>query len=186
MRIIGLAGSTRQGSWNLQLLEAASEFIPSWIEYQIISNLGELPFYSEELERQLPQRVDSLRKEVGRADAVLIATPEYNHSFSAVIKNALDWLSRPSGASVLSSKPVAIMGASPSQFGTVRAQAQLRQVLFAVDAAIIQRPEVIVSNAPSRFDPEGNLIDPDTRSFLAGLVGNLISKASNGDSSRVA
>ncbi len=139
MRVLGISGSLRKGSLNSALLRAASERLPAGAELETFERLAEIPPYSEDAEAgPLPDGVRELRAAIRGADAVLIATPEYNHSLPGQLKNALDWASRPAGQSALNGKPAAAIGASKSMFGAVWAQAELRKVLAAMGGRVIE------------------------------------------------
>jgi chromate reductase, NAD(P)H dehydrogenase (quinone) len=181
IRVIGIAGSLRQGSYNRALLRAAAELAPSNGIALIAHDASLLPFYDADLEAAGdPEPVANLRSAVREADGLLLATPEYNRGTSAVLKNALDWLSRPALASVLRWKPVAIMGASSGRGGTRRAQAQLREALLFPGAHVLDKPEVAVPVAWEQFDANLELTDEETRAALDALLGNLADLARPG------
>ena len=174
IRVIGIAGSLRQGSYNRALLRAAAELAPSNGIELIEHDPSPLPFYDADLEAAGdPEPVAKLRSAVREADGLLLATPEYNRGTSAVLKNALDWLSRPALASVLRWKPVAIMGASSGRGGTRRAQQQLREALLFPGAHVLDEPEVAVPLAWEHFNADLELTDEQTRAALDSLLGNL-------------
>jgi chromate reductase len=165
-QIVAIAGSLRQGSYNKALLRAAQEFAPVAMRIRI-HDISEIPLFSEDVERAvIPPAVASLRQAVAAADGLLVATPEYNHGVPGVMKNTVDWLSRPPGKSVLDGKPSAIMGASPGVLGTARAQSQLRQSFVFTNTPVLLRPEVLVGRAHEKFDSDGRLTDDVTRKFL--------------------
>ncbi|MCX5538302.1 NAD(P)H-dependent oxidoreductase [Paraburkholderia sp. CNPSo 3076] len=169
INVIALSGSLRKASTNTALLRAAQEVAPEGMTLEIVG-LGDLPFYNEDVEKAgMPVAVVTLSEKIRRADAVLLATPEYNFSFSGVLKNALDWLSRPPGASALAGKPAAIVGAGAG-LGTARAQAHLRQVCQALDMLTLNKPEVLVTQTWTRFDAQGQLTDAQTREVLTGFM----------------
>jgi chromate reductase, NAD(P)H dehydrogenase (quinone) len=172
-RIVAFAGSLRQKSYNRALIHAARELAPEGMTVEIIE-IGELPFYDADMEAEGdPPAVAAFKGELERADGVLIATPEYNDGIPGVLGNALDWASRLPGRAPLSGKPVAVMGASPSQVGTARAQLYLRQVLNHVQARVLPPPELLVNHAQTRFDAELRLTDESTRRVLASLLKRL-------------
>jgi chromate reductase len=172
--VLGIAGSLRAGSFNRALLRAASEVAPPGLSLRIDEGLRDLPPYDGDLEEQgFPAAVRAFQEAVASAGAVLIATPEYNHSIPGVLKNALDWASRPPGRSAFGGKPVAIAGASTGAMGTVRAQQDLRRVLQAMGAFVVPSPEVLVANAGTRFDAEGRRVDEATRKHLGRLLAQL-------------
>ena len=172
MRVLGLPGSVRAGSHNLALLRAAAPLLPAGVELEVWERLKALPPFDEDDEHDPHPSVLALRDAVARADAVLIATPEYNHSLPGQLKNALDWLSRPSGASVLRGKPVAVVGASTGLFGAVWAQAEARKVLEAIGAEVVDL-ELPVGQAHAAFDAEGRLAAGEHRDGLAEVLGAL-------------
>jgi chromate reductase, NAD(P)H dehydrogenase (quinone) len=174
MRILGIAGSLRQDSWNRKLLLAAAELLPEDVDFAIWDGLKAVPPYDEDDDGEpaLPP-VAKLREAIASADAVLVATPEYNSSVPGQLKNALDWASRPLATNVLRFKPVAVVGASTGAFGAVWAQAELRKVLSAIGARVVEG-EVAVGHAPKRFDETGRLVDEDLREQLAEVVDTLV------------
>lgn len=166
LHLVGMSGSVRAGSYNSLLLRAAGEVLPEDAELEIV-RIDNLPFYNQDLEGQgVPRVVEEFRAAIRGADGLAIATPEYNYSMSGVLKNALEWASRPVTAPALAGKPVALMGASAGAFGTVRAQLALRQVLAGTNNPVVNRPEVLVGMAQSKFDENGRLTDPQTLAFL--------------------
>jgi chromate reductase len=168
--ILGVAGSLRRGSYNRALLRAAQELLPEGMTLELF-DLRDIPPYDMDVEQQgLPTPVVAWKEAIRRADALLIATPEHNWSVPGVLKNAIDWASRPPGDNVFQGKPVAIMGASTGLYGTVRAQLHLRQVLASVDAYVLNRPQVLVARAQDKFDAEGRLIDEPTRALVRNLL----------------
>ena len=173
--ILAISGSLRPESLNTMLLRALGEFVPSTIRYEVVSDISALPFYDQRLEVDPPSSVLDLRSKVHEAHALILASPEYNYSYSGLLKNALEWLSRPVGSAVLEHKPVAILGAAPGLYGTVRAQAHLRQVLHGTNSVVLRRPEVYVNEASKKFDDTGKLIDPTARSLVEQLIYNLLS-----------
>jgi chromate reductase, NAD(P)H dehydrogenase (quinone) len=174
VRVVGIAGSLRQSSYNRALLRAAAELAPSNGIELIEHDLSRIPFYDADLEAAGdPEPVAMLRSAVREADALLLATPEYNRGTSGVLKNTLDWLSRPALASVLRWKPVAIVGASSGRGGTRRAQEQVREALLFPGARVLDDPTVAVPLAWENFDSELNLSDDETKAALDCLLGNL-------------
>ena len=130
--------------------------------------------FNEDDERRPPSSVVELKKRIRSADAVLIVTPEYNYSISGILKNAIDWASRPDGDGAWSGKPAAIMGASPAAIGTTRAQQHLRQILVALNLFLLNQPEVVLADAAHRFDENGNLIHEPTKQLIQELLKNLV------------
>ncbi len=172
-RILGIAGSLRRQSYNLAALRAAQQVVPADVTIDIF-DLDGIPLFNEDHEHQLPAKVVELKKRLRDADAVLIVTPEYNYSVPGVLKNAIDWGSRPYGDNAWSEKPVAIMGASIGKFGTARAQYHLRQILLSLNMHPINRPEVMIANAAEHFDADGNLTDETTRGLIRQALDNLV------------
>lgn len=163
LHILGFAGSLRKASLNRGLLRAAAELAPRDVVVEQFDLRG-VPLYDEDLRLAgPPQIVTDLKERIRAADALLIATPEYNHSFSGVTKNAVDWISRPPSESPLNGKPVGVIGASDGHFGTTRAQEALRIVLAATRADVMASPTVMVFHGRDHADGEGNLIDPELR-----------------------
>src|SRR3989454_3742263 len=177
MKVLAISGSLRSGSHNSELLRAAGELLPSDVELEIWDGLKAVPPYDEDDDAEpAPAAVTRLRDAIAGADAVLIATPEYNHSVPGQLKNAVDWASRPLATNPLRNKPVAVVGASIGAFGAVWAQAELRKVLAATGARVVDG-EVAVGHAPTRFDEEGNLVDEDLREQLDEVVRALLAEA---------
>jgi chromate reductase, NAD(P)H dehydrogenase (quinone) len=168
--ILALAGSLRQGSYNRGLLRAAEELAPDWVEVRFF-DIGTLPFFNEDLEAAGdPEAVRRFKDAISNANAVLIATPEYNGAVPGVLANAIDWASRPPGNSVLRNKPVTVMGAVLGKSGSANAQAALRGVLSRVGAVVVPDPQVLVPYASRLFDEQVNLRDEDTREEIRQLV----------------
>ncbi|MFN8124946.1 MAG: NADPH-dependent FMN reductase [Candidatus Nanopelagicales bacterium] len=171
MRIFAISGSLRNGSFNTALLRAAEQVAPDDMEFDHYEGLAELPHYNQDLDTDDPPEVArDLRERIIAADGVLIATPEYNYSIPGGLKNAIDWASRPAASSALLHKPVAIMGAAPTNFGSVRAQLALRQCFVWIDSRVVVKPEVIVFRAGERFDDQGHLTDPATAELVTSLL----------------
>jgi len=170
LRVAGIVGSLRVASYNGWLLRAAAELAPP--ELTIVPfGLAEIPMFNQDLEALGdPAPVAALRAAVRDADAVLIASPEYNYGVPSVLKNAIDWISRPPGQAPLFRKPVAIMGASQGGSGTMRMQPQLRLTLQALEAYAMPKPEVVVPFCRDKFDAEGRLTDEKTRVHLQGFL----------------
>lgn len=173
LEVLALAGSLRRASWNRMLLEAAVAHAPPGMNVTVYDRIDAIPLFNEELEEpdmRGPDPVRDLRERVREADGLLIATPEYNQSLSGVLKNLLDWLSRPAPDEVLKGKPVAIMGASSGRWGTRLAQAALRQVLHATEAIVIPQPALYVREATKLFDAEGRVIDASIQRTLEEIL----------------
>lgn len=178
MRVLGISGSLRRGSHNLTLLRAAAKALPPDAEFEEWSGLADLPAYDEDLDAvDTPATVSSLRKAIAGADAVIIATPEYNSSVPGALKNALDWASRPWPQNSLRGKPVCVIGASTGLFGAVWAQADLRKILITIGANVTDQ-DLPVGQAHQAFDTTGRLVDPDLRQRLAHLVTALLEQTS--------
>jgi chromate reductase, NAD(P)H dehydrogenase (quinone) len=172
LKVLAIAGSIRTGSLNRRLLEAAAELAPAGMSLSI-ADLELIPLFSEDLEHAGAPGFDAvqrLRAEVAQADGVLIATPEYNQSIPGVLKNAIDWLSRPLPEEVLAGKPVAVIGASAGRWGMRLAQAATRQVLYATESLVLPRPALYLREATALFDAQGGLMDATTRESLAELL----------------
>ena len=172
VHILAISGSLRAASLNTALLRAAAKHAPAGIAITRYEGLADVPPYNGDLDGEavLPAAVRDLREAISRADGLLIAMPEYNYSVPGQLKNALDWASRPIGASALQHKDIAVAGASPGHFGTARGQLALRQVLVATHSRVVQRPEVAVFGAHQRFDEAGNLADEVTIALLRDLL----------------
>ena len=173
VRILGIAGSLRRESYNRAALRAATELVPEGATIEIFE-LDGIPGFNQDEEQNPPAKVTELKKRIREADAILIVTPEYNYSIPGVLKNAIDWASRPYGDSAWNGKPAAIMGASVGTIGTARAQYHLRQMMVFLNMFPINQPEVMIGNASERFDAEGNLTDDATKEFIRQLLQNLV------------
>ncbi|RSN56111.1 FMN reductase [Amycolatopsis sp. WAC 04182] len=174
LKILAISGSLRDGSYNTALLHAARKRNPGGMTIELYRGLGDLPLYRQDLDTASPpEPVADLRRRVAEADGLLIATPEHNASLPAALKNAIDWASTPAAESPLPGKPIAIVGASPGAFGSVRAQQALRQILASIGADVVVKPEVTVFRSHERFDGEGTLTDDFTASLLAELLAAL-------------
>src|SRR3954464_8915112 len=168
--VVGFAGSLRRASYNRALLRAAAELAAPTLHI-IVHDLSPIPLYNGDVEAEgAPSSVTELRTAVRQADALLIATPEYNHGVPGVLKNTIDWLSRPPRDSALNGKAAAIMGASPGMTGTARSQSQLRQAFVFTNTYALLQPEVLVGRAHEKFDADGRLIDPPTSDFVATFL----------------
>lgn len=173
MRILGISGSLRRQSFNTALLRAAGELAPDGVAIEPF-DLASIPLYNEDVRLAgYPPEVALFREAIRTADAILIAMPEYNFSMSGVLKNAIDWGSRPPEPP-WGGKPAAIMGASGGLSGTMRGQYHLRQVLTSVDMLVVNRPEIFVRNAAEKFDANGTLIDETARALVKQLVATLV------------
>lgn len=169
LNVLGVAGSLRKGSYNAASLRAAIELAPPDMTVEPF-DIRPIPLYDEDVKAQgFPAPVQTFREKIRAADALLIVTPEYNYSVPGVLKNAIDWASRPP-EQPFEGKPVAIFGASPGAFGTARAQYHLRQCFVFLNAPVMLRPEIMISAAPSKFDADGKLTDQPTRDLLAQFL----------------
>jgi chromate reductase len=179
LKVLAIPGSLRGDSFNARLLHRLVELAPPervFIDH-FLDGLGDLPHFSQELEgERTPASVEALRRRIAAADALLIATPEYNSAMPGVLKNGLDWASRPSGESVLAAKPAAVLGASPGRFGAVRAQADVRTVLTAIGAEVLDE-ELPVAAVHEKFGDDGTLQDEETDRALRSLLGSLLELA---------
>ena len=173
-QVLGIAGSLRRASYNRALLRAAEQLAPDGIDVRSFDLLP-IPLYNADVEAEGdPAPVRELKEQIRAADALLIASPEYNYSVSGVLKNAIDWASRPPSDSVLRHKPIAVLGASPGGFGTVRSQLALRQVFVFTKSLVLPEPELYVSAAHEKFDRDGNLTDDVTRRRIGMLLDALV------------
>src|SRR5688572_66904 len=173
VRILGIAGSLRRESYNRAALRAATQLVPEGATIDIFE-LDGLPGFNQDEEQQPPATVVELKRRIREADAVLFVTPEYNYSIPGVLKNAIDWASRPYGDSAWNGKPAAIMGASVGVIGTARAQYHLRQMMVFLNMFPVNQPEVMIGNAADRFDGAGNLTDETTKKLIRQLLQNLV------------
>lgn len=173
IKILGIAGSLRKDSFNQSALRAAVALIPEDAEIEIYDIDG-FPGYNQDLDGEPPSKVAEFKQKIREADAILICSPEYNYSIPGVLKNAIDWASRPYGDSAWDGKPAAIMGCSPGAMGTARMQYHLRQVMVFLNMFPLNKPEVMINNCASKFDDEGNLTDEKTREHLKKTLHALI------------
>jgi chromate reductase, NAD(P)H dehydrogenase (quinone) len=175
IKILGIAGSVRKASFNKSALRAAQKLVPEGASIEIFDIDG-LPGFNQDEEKNPPAKVTELKAKIRAADAILFVTPEYNYSIPGVLKNAIDWASRPYGDSAWNGKPVAVMGASVGVIGTARAQYHLRQVFVFLDMDALNQPEVMI-NASKSFDDQGNLTDQQAKELIGKLLANLVKKA---------
>lgn len=169
VRLLGISGSLRKGSYNTAALRAAQELAPDGVTIDAF-DIAPVPLYNEDVRAQgVPAPVEALRAAIKAADGLLIVTPEYNYSIPGVLKNAIDWASRPP-EQPFDNKPIAIMGASPGAMGSSRAQYHVRQCFVFLNGLVMNRPEVIISAANTRFDAAGRLTDQATRDFIAAYL----------------
>lgn len=166
VRVLGFAGSLRQASLNRSLLRAAQETAPDGMQIETF-DLAAVPLYNGDVEAQGdPEAVAAFKQAIRAADGVLMVTPEYNHGVPGVMKNAVDWASRPPQSAALARKPVGIIGASPGATGSARGQSQLRQAFEFTNSYCMPQPELLVFRAHEKFDAEGRLTDETTRAYL--------------------
>ena len=169
MNILGLSGSLRAGSYNTLALQAAQKLAPAGIMIEIAS-IGDIPMYNDDQRAQgEPAPVAALKAKVRQADAVLIATPEYNFSIPGVLKNTLDWMSRPPEPP-FAGKVVGVIGASPGPVGTARVQYELRKVMVFMDAFTVNKPEVFINHCAGKFDAQGQFTDEAGSKFIVDLL----------------
>lgn len=175
--MLGIVGSLRRESYNRSALQAAQELVPEGAVLHLIELHG-IPMYVQDLELTPPDTVVEFKRRILEADAILFGTPEYNYSVPGVLKNAIDWASRPYGESAWMGKPAAIMGVSVGNLGSARAQYHLRQILVSLNMPVVNQPEVMINNAALRFDAAGRLTDEPTRTFIQNLLAALAQMAS--------
>jgi len=173
INILGIAGSLRKGSYNRYALQAAQELLPDGATLDLVDLHG-IPVFNQDDESVPPAAVLEFKRKILAADAILFATPEYNYSLPGGLKNAIDWASRPYGQSAWQGKTAAIMGASVGNFGTARAQYDLRKILVALDMPVVVQPEVMIGNAAERFDQDGSLTDERSRQLIRKLLSTLV------------
>jgi chromate reductase, NAD(P)H dehydrogenase (quinone) len=173
IQILGIAGSLRKGSYNRAALRAAQQLAPETARIESFE-LDGIPLYNQDEEGNLPPRVGALKSAIRAADAILIVTPEYNYSVPGVLKNAIDWASRPYGQSAWEGKPVAVMGAAAGPLGSARAQYHLRQMFIFLNMYPVNRPEVMIASAQEKFDEQGNLTNETSRKLIRQLLENLV------------
>ncbi len=173
VRILGIAGSLRRDSYNRAALRAAQALVPEDATLEVFE-LDGIPGFNQDEEGNPPAKVVELKKKVREADAILLVTPEYNYSIPGVLKNAIDWASRPYGDSAWSGKPVALMGASIGTLGTARAQYHLRQCFVFLDMYPLNHPELMIANAAEKFDAAGNLTNEKTKELIGRLLRGLV------------
>jgi chromate reductase, NAD(P)H dehydrogenase (quinone) len=169
VKVVAMSGSLRKASYNTAALRAAKELAPDGMSIDI-ADVSQLPLYNEDVKAQgFPPPAQALRAQIAAADALLFATPEYNYSLPGLLKNAIDWASRPPDVPMLG-KPVAMLGASPGILGTARAQYHLRQICVFLDMHPVNKPEVFIAQAASKFDAEGRLTDQMARDLIGQLL----------------
>jgi chromate reductase, NAD(P)H dehydrogenase (quinone) len=174
MKILGISGSVRKGSYNTAALRAAKELAPEGVELEIYDISG-FPEFNQDHDQNPPAKVTEFKRKIREADGILICSPEYNYSVPGVLKNAIDWASRPYGDSAWDGKPAAIMGASIGATATARMQYHLRQIMVFLNMHPLNRPEVMIGTAHDKFDADGKLTDDSTRKHIAGMIEALVS-----------
>ncbi len=173
VKILGFAGSLRKGSYNRALLKETGGLVPDDVQLEIFE-LDGIPLFNQDLESQPPEMVKEFKRKIKDADAILIVTPEYNYSIPGVLKNAIDWASRPFGDNSFEGKPVAMMSASTGMLGGSRAQYHLRQSFVFLNMFPISKPEIFVTFAPQKFDANRKLVDQKTKDLIKELLNNLV------------
>lgn len=173
VKILSFVGSLRKGSYNKAMMRAAVELVPKDAAIEVFDLQG-IPPFNQDLERQPPQIVKEFKAEITKADAILIASPEYNYSIPGVLKNAIDWASRPYGDNAFEGKPVAVMSASIGRLGGARAQYHLRQSFVFLDMYPLNRPEVMMPFAADNVDATGNVANENTRQLIRELLEALV------------
>jgi chromate reductase len=175
-RILGVCGSLRKQSFNLNALKAAQALVPADTALDIYDIAG-LPLYNQDEEQSPTPKVTDFKAKIRAADAILLATPEYNYSIPGPLKNAIDCASRPYGDSAWAGKPVALIGASVGALGTARAQYHLRQCFVFLNIQPVQQPEVLIRECANKFDAQGNLTDDAAKKLIQTLLQNLVTLA---------
>ena len=173
IKILGIPGSLRKASYNRAALRAAQQLAPETAKIELFE-LDGIPIFNQDDEGNVPAKVTQFKASIRAADAILFATPEYNYSIPGMLKNAIDWASRPYGDSAWEGKPVAVMGASGGPMGTARAQYQLRQAFVFLNMFPVNRPEVMIGGAQQSFDEQGNLTNETSRKLIRQLIENLV------------
>jgi chromate reductase len=167
LNFTGIAGSLRKNSFNRALMHAAQELAPDDAAIEML-DIGKLPLFNQDMEADFPTEAQKMKDQIKTSDGIIISTPEYNRSIPGVLKNAVDWTSRPYGKSAWTGKPVYVIGVTPGvAVGTAIGQSHLKHSLLYLDARVLGQPEFYLSNASEKFDEDGKLIDQDTRTFLS-------------------
>jgi chromate reductase len=172
LHVLAIAGSLRRDSYNRAALGAASRLAPSGVSVDLF-DIGAIPLFNQDHEKEMPAEVVEFKRRIREADAILIATPEYCYSIPGVLKNAIDWASRPYGESAWRDKPVAIMGVSEGTYGTILAQQHLRQIFVDLKMFPVNEPEVMICDAAKHFDKNGEIIDHSQKELIRQLLQNL-------------
>lgn len=174
MKIIAISGSLRKGSYNTMLVKALAELAPDGMQIEI-AEIRDLPIYNQDDEAAFPASAQALKDKIEKADGIIIATPEYNRSVPGVLKNAIDWASRPWGKNSFAGKPVLIAGVSVGKIGTAVAQSHLRQIMLYLDANVVGQPELYLTN--ESFSADGTVSDESTKKLLSGALDVLAGRA---------
>lgn len=173
VKILGISGSLRKHSYNTAALNAAAKLVPEDVGIEVYDISG-FPEFVQDQEKDPPAKVVEFKSKIRSADAILFSSPEYNYSVPGVLKNAIDWASRPYGDSAWDGKPAAIMGASPGAVGTARMQYHLRQIMVFLNMFPLNRPEVMINNCTTKFDENGELTDETTKKFIGDMLAALV------------
>lgn len=173
IKILGISGSLRKDSYNTAALRAAAKLVPEDVGIEVYDISG-FPEFVQDQEKDPPAKVVEFKSKIRSADAILFSSPEYNYSVPGVLKNAIDWASRPYGDSAWDGKPAAIMGASPGAVGTARMQYHLRQIMVFLNMFPLNRPEVMINNCTTKFDENGELTDETTKKFIGDMLAALV------------
>jgi len=174
--VLGICGSLRRGSYNMMALRAAIALKPAHVTVTV-ADISQIPLYDEDVRAQgFPPPVETLRQQIAASDALVFACPEYNYSMTGVLKNAIDWASRPPDQP-FAGKPCAIIGAAAGMAGSARAQYDLRRSCVFLDMHPLNKPEVLIGQAHTKFDADGNLMDEVARNLIRDLMANLASWA---------
>jgi chromate reductase, NAD(P)H dehydrogenase (quinone) len=174
LHIVGIVGSLRKGSYNHGLMKAFQAAAPEGVTIEIL-DIGKLPVYNQDLDASYPAEAVTIKEKIASADGILIVTPEHNRSVPAVLKNVIDWASRPYGTNSWRHKPVMVAGATVGNLGTALAQYHLKQILLYLDMKVMGYPEFYVHDAGSKFDEQGNLTDTSTKEHIAKALEALVS-----------
>jgi chromate reductase, NAD(P)H dehydrogenase (quinone) len=180
MNIIAISGSLRKDSYNTKLVRAFAKLAPAGMQIEIM-DIGVLPLFNQDDEAAFPAAAQALKDKIAAADGIIIATPEYNRSIPGVLKNAIDWMSRPYGQNSFAKKPVLVAGVSMGKIGTAVAQSHLKQILVYLDANVIGQPELYLGPAQDIFDGEGNIADARAEELLTKALGILSERSSSPD-----
>ena len=175
MHIVAISGSLRKGSYNTMLVKELAELAPEDMTIKVVE-IGNLPLYNQDDEATFPAVAQELKDKIEAADGVIIATPEYNRSIPGVLKNAIDWASRPYGKNSFAGKPVLVAGVSVGKIGTAVAQSHLKQIMVYLDTRVVGQPELYLGPATELFDEEGNLTNDSTKELLVKALGVLAAR----------